>query len=768
MSDTTYNPVPKLAEELNLAANAIIAVTKLLDSGSTVPFIARYRKEATGGLDEVQIRNIEERRTYLLEFEERRQSIIAAITEAGKLSPELEAKINACTTKATLEDLYLPYKPKRRTRAAIAREKGLGPLAELILKQPTKGDPITSAKEYICDKVADATTALMGARDIVAEIVAENAEIRAIIRKAFSYKGLLVSSAIAKKTDKPTKFEQYYNYNEPIATVPSHRFLAVRRGEREGILKINIEINTEELIPTLASLMGLKPNSPFANELQTAISDSLTRLICPSVTSDVHLELKLQADREAVEIFASNLKNLLLSPPLGEQVVIGIDPGLRTGCKCVAVNSTGKYLDSITIYPSRGEAKNKEAQLKLISFINCHKPFAIAIGNGTGGRETETFVRHILKKSTLKEIVVISVNEAGASVYSASDIARLEFPELDITIRGAISIARRLQDPLAELVKIDPKAIGVGQYQHDVHQPLLAKKLDEVVESCVNHVGVELNTASASLLARVAGIGPSLAQKIITYRDQNGPFSQRHDLQSVSGFGPRAFEQAAGFLRIRNGKYPLDASAVHPERYELVTLMAKHLCVPLAKLIGNDELIANIDITQYLSDEVGEPTLRDIIAELKKPGRDPRKSFEPPKFRDDVQTIEDLQIGQVFEGIVTNVTAFGAFVDIGVHHDGLVHVSQLSHRFVKDPNTVVKTGDRLKVKILEIDIERKRLALTAKIEAPVNQQAKQKPLEPSPDKSFQNKYHNNQKPTIKSKGNNPKFSNNPFAKLIKN
>jgi uncharacterized protein len=780
-NEAAFDPTPLLASELSLPVAGVTAVVKLLADGSTVPFIARYRKEVTGGLDEVQIRAIEERRAYLLEFDERRRTVLASIAEQGKLTAELEARIRGCDTKAALEDLYLPYKPKRRTRATIAREKGLGPLADRILAQPASGQPVVEAAAFVKEDVESAEAALAGARDIVAEVVSEHAEVRALVRDSFNKDGLLVSQAVPEKTTEPTKYQQYYDYTEPVATIPSHRFLAVRRGEREGVLKVHLEVQAETLLPAVEAKMGLTAGSPFAGELRTAIADSFERLLAPSVETDVRVELKLRSDRDAVETFATNLKSLLLAPPLGERTVIGIDPGLRTGCKCVAVDATGKYLEAVTVYPSRGEAKVEEARRDLAAFIARYHPFAVAIGNGTGGRETETFARKVVSDAGMKEVVVVSVNEAGASVYSASDVAREEFPELDLTLRGAISIARRLQDPLAELVKIDPKAIGVGQYQHDVHQPLLAKKLDEVVESCVNHVGVELNTASVPLLARVAGIGPSLAKKIVVHRDQHGAFKKRHDLLAVSGFGPRTFEQAAGFLRIHGGEHPLDSSAVHPERYELVARMARDLGVGLQQLVGSGELARKIELRKYVGDGVGEPTLRDIVDELQKPGRDPRASFEPPKFRDDIAKLEDLQSGLELEGVVTNVTAFGAFVDIGVHQDGLVHISQLSHKFVKDPHEVVKAGDRLKVRVLEVDLARKRISLTARVEpAPAQAQAgdrrpprrddapRGKPQGGGrPEQGARGQGRGGDKPRERESAPKNQFRNNPFSDLLR-
>ncbi len=777
MSDSiAFDPVPKLCAELGLAPAGVAAVVGLLDEGATVPFIARYRKEATGGLDEVQIRTIMERRAYLRELEDRRQTILSTVASQGKLTPDLEAKLRACTTKAALEDLYLPYKPKRRTRATIAKERGLEPLAERILEQPDIADPHAEAAAYVSEEVPDAEAALAGARDIVAEVIAERADVRALVRKAFAEHGVVVTEAVAEKTKQPTKYEQYYAYSEPVARIPSHRFLALRRGEREGILKARIDVPAAEVLPRIEALMGLAANSPFAKQLAIAVTDSFQRLLAPSVETDVRVELKMRSDREAVEVFASNLRNLLLAAPLGERAVVGIDPGVRTGCKCVAVDATGKFLEHVNIYLSQGDAKLEQARQVLLALLAKHKPVAIAIGNGTYGRETEAFVRKLLAEYQLKDqVFLVSVNEAGASVYSASDVARDEFPNLDVTVRGAISIARRLQDPLAELVKIDPKAIGVGQYQHDVHQALLAKKLDEVVESCVNHVGVELNTASSSLLSRVAGIGPAMAKKIVGYRDEHGAFSGRRQLAEVPGIGPRTFEQAAGFLRVQSGDHPLDASAVHPERYALVERIAADLGVALNHLLGNKDLATRIDVQKYMGDGVGEPTLRDILAELQKPGRDPRASFEAPHFREDVFELEHLAVGMEFEGVVTNVTAFGAFVDIGVHQDGLVHISQLSNRFIKDPHEVVAAGDKLKVRVLEVDLTRRRVALTARSEAPAQRERSPRGERPNKNAASRdtsrergNGRNDNARRQDKRKGkpDKPKFSNNPFAQLL--
>jgi protein Tex len=762
--------LPRLVEELAITPRQIVAVAKLLAEGNTLPFIARYRKEAHGNLDEVQIGKIQERLGYYRELEDRRATILKSIEEQGKLTEELAAKIRACTSKTTLEDLYLPFKPKRRTRAMMAREKGLEPLAELIVQQGS-GDPLSEAQAFVnLEKgVEDCAAALAGARDIVAERVSENADVRGLVRQAFSSDGWIVSEVVDPKPTEPTKFEQYYDFKEKISEVPSHRFLAMRRGQDEKILRVKMTCESGPSIRRILDIYGLTERSPFAEQLKLAIEDSYHRLIEPSVEIDVSVETKMKSDRAAVEIFAQNLRNLLLQAPMGEKKVLAIDPGLRTGCKCAALDATGKFLETCTIYPTQGDRKAVEAQVDLCKLISKYRPYAIAIGNGTAGRETETFVRMTLKEANVKDVMVVSVNESGASVYSASEIAREEFADLDLTIRGAISIGRRLQDPLAELVKIDPKAIGVGQYQHDVHQPLLASKLDDVVVSCVNHVGVELNTASAPLLTRVSGIGATMAKKIVTYRNEHGAFTNRKQLSKVPGMGPKTFEQAAGFFRIRDADHPLDASAVHPERYALVEQMAKDLGVELSELIGHPEQVDRIKIANYVSEAVGEPTLRDIVAELKKPGRDPRATFEKPAFREDVTEIEHVMEGMSLEGVVTNVTAFGAFVDIGVHQDGLIHVSELSNRFIKDPAEVVKTGDRIKVRVLSVDKVRRRIALSAKTpspSAPAGHGAPQRTQErgPSPRPSSSGGYQGN-RPREERRPFSSGFTANPFGNL---
>ncbi|MBK6517367.1 MAG: RNA-binding transcriptional accessory protein [Polyangiaceae bacterium] len=770
-----YDPVPTLAEELNLPRSSVQAAVALFAEGATVPFIARYRKEATAGLDEVQLRAIEERRAYLIELAERRAAVLEEIKKQGKLTPQLEAKIVGAKTKAEVEDLYLPYKPKRRTRAMIAKERGLEPLAELMLAQAAGDDPQALAARFVdaAKEVPDVAAALAGARDIVAERLADTAEVRKHVRDTMAKDGVLKVEKLKEHEGKPTKFDTYASYEEPVAAMPSHRVLAIRRGEAENVLRANLTVDGPKLTSEIAQRGGVAGKGPWAAELEKAASDAYKRLLAPTCEVDVRVELKMRADREAVSVFAQNLRELLLAAPYGTKTVLGIDPGQRTGCKCVVLDATGKLLENTTIYIVQGDGALEKARASLKAMLAKHDIRAVAVGNGTHGRETEAFAREVLAEVGKKDVLCVPVSEAGASVYSASDVAREEFPELDLTVRGAISIARRLQDPLAELVKIDPKSIGVGQYQHDVSGALLEKKLDEVVESCVNHVGVELNTASAPLLARVSGIGPSLAKRIVSHRNEKGAFPSRKALLEVSGLGPRTFEQCAGFVRVHGGEHPLDASAVHPERYGLVERIAKDLGVPVHELVGKAELVAKIDAKKYLSAEVGELTLGDIVSELKKPGRDPRKSFEPPAFRDDVRTLDDLKEGMTLEGVVTNVTAFGAFVDIGVHQDGLVHVSELADRFIKDPAEVAKVGEKIKVRVLEVDLQRKRIRLSAKSGAPrVNGGAPQAQGAPAPNGGGNG---GARRPPVR--GDHPRtsspaqsqkqFSYNPFEKLLR-
>ncbi len=766
---TPFDPVPTLCQELSLPAASVAAVVRLLAEGGTVPFIARYRKEATGGLDEVQIRAIEERRAYVVELEERRASVIAEIDKQGKLTEVLSKKIQAAKTKAELEDLYLPYKPKRRTRATIAKERGLEPLADLIWTQGDRADVDGEAAKFIdlAKEVPNAAAALAGARDICAERIAESADVRKTVRESMMKKGVLRVEKTKEFQEQVTKFDTYASFEEKIEGIPSHRFLAIRRGEAENVLRASIVIDSTQLLVTMNGLAGKKPGSAWAAELEKAVEDAYKRLLATSVEVDVRVELKMAADRGAVGVFAQNLRELLLAAPYGTKTVLGIDPGQRTGCKCAVVDATGKLVENTTIYLVQGDSAQERSKAIVRDLVKKHSVVAVAVGNGTHGRETESFVRDVLTAEGLGETLCVSVSESGASVYSASDVAREEFPDLDLTVRGAISIARRLQDPLAELVKIDPKSIGVGQYQHDISAILLEKKLDEVVESCVNQVGVELNTASAPLLARVAGIGPSLAKRIVAHRNDKGRFNSRKALLEVSGLGPRTYEQAAGFVRVHGGDHPLDASAVHPERYDLVERIAKDLGVPVASLVGNAQAIAKIDPKKYVGGDVGEFTMSDIVSELTKPGRDPRASFEPPKFRDDVRTMEDLKLGMQLEGVVTNVTAFGAFVDVGVHQDGLVHVSQLCDRFVKDPSDVVKVGDKLSVKVMEVDLVRKRIALSARTDAkPAARVAGDAP-QGRPTGGGRERRPPARTPSLNERQQpaGPQFSYNPFANL---
>ncbi|WP_298270681.1 Tex family protein [Geobacter sp.] len=702
-----------LIEETGLAPFQVTNTMELLREGATVPFIARYRKERTGELDEVQIRTIEERLAYFTELEGRKATVLKSIEEQGKLTPELRARIEASRQKTEVEDLYLPYRPKRRTKATIAKERGLEPLADLVvLQETTCGTPEEAALPFVdpAREVPDAAAALEGAGHILAERLADDADARAFVRRLTWDDGIFSSRVASDKKGAVTKFEMYYDHREPLKSVPSHRMLAMRRGEKEEVLLLAIEAPLEEILSGLKGRLVTR-ESIFRSLLERVAEDAYKRLIAPSIEVELRLEAKKLADEAAIRVFAQNLRNLLLAPPAGGKRVLGIDPGLRTGSKLAAVDGTGRFLEHVTIYPHTGEGRVAGARKELLRLVAAHAIEMIAVGNGTAGREVEQFAKETLAEAE-KRVPVVMVSEAGASVYSASEIAREEFPELDLTVRGAISIARRLQDPLAELVKIDPKSIGVGQYQHDVDQKALQKALDDVVESCVNHVGVDLNTASWALLSSVSGVGSSLAKAIVLHRDTNGPFASRRGLMKVPRFGEKAFEQAAGFLRIRGGDHPLDNTAVHPERYPVVEAMAADLGVSLGGLAADPALVARIDLKRYVTEAVGLPTLRDIVEELKKPGRDPREEFKTAAFRDDIRELSDLKEGMVLQGVVTNVTAFGAFVDIGVHQDGLVHVSHLSTRFVKDPAEAVRVGEVVKVKVLAVDAARKRISLS--------------------------------------------------------
>jgi len=701
----------KIATELAITIKQVEATATLLDEGATVPFISRYRKEATGSLDEVQIAAIRDRLEQLRELDKRRASILKSIADQEKLTPELEAQIMAAETMAALEDIYLPYKPKRRTRATIAREKGLEPLAQRLFDQENF-DVAAEAAAFISEEkeVKDVEEALAGARDIMAEWMNENAEARATMRQLFEKKGVFKSRVMLGKEEEGQKFKDYFEWEEPIEKAPSHRILAMRRGETEMVLMLSAQPDEEEALAKLEN-MFVKGHNAAAEQVKLAAKDCYKRLLKLSMETEVRLSSKKRADEEAIRVFADNLRQLLLSSPLGQKTVLALDPGFRTGCKLVVLDKQGKLLHNETVYPHSGQHKEQEAAQNVRYLVGRYDVEAIAIGNGTASRETEAFVRSLKLPASVQ---VLMVNESGASIYSASEVAREEFPDQDVTVRGAVSIGRRLMDPLAELVKIDPKSIGVGQYQHDVDQTALKHSLDDVVMSCVNAVGVEVNTASKQLLTYVSGLGPALAQNIVEYRNQNGPFRTRTELKKVPRLGDKAFEQAAGFLRIRNADNPLDASAVHPESYPIVEQMAKDLGVSVQDLMQKEDLRKQINLKNYVTETVGLPTLQDILSELAKPGRDPRQTFEAFSFTEGVNEIKDLREGMKLPGIVTNITAFGAFVDIGVHQDGLVHVSHLSDRFVSNPHDVVKVGQKVEVTVLEVDVNRKRISLSMK------------------------------------------------------
>jgi uncharacterized protein len=702
-----------IAKTLNLPLRGLVAVIELLDDGGTVPFIARYRKEATGNLDEVQILDIEEKLAYFRELEDRRESILASIAEQGKLTDELKARIEATLDKSELEDLYLPYKPKRRTKATIAREKGLEPLAAYLWAQQSAEQPLeVFAATFVNAElgVASVDEALEGARHIVAEWISEDADLRKALRALVFDEGIVVSRKAADAVDEQEKFKMYYEYSEPVKTIPSHRMLAIRRGEGENVLYFLLEIEPERAIGLMQRHV-LKLAGDWTKQLELAIDDAWKRLLNSSIQGEIRLELKKRSDTEAIRVFRDNLYNLLLSPPAGPISVLGIDPGLRTGCKVAVVDETGKLLDHDVLYLHTSKHGNEESAPKLEALLRKHNVRAIAIGNGTAGRETDAFVREFLRDKGISEIFSVSVSESGASVYSASAVARQEFPDLDLTVRGAISIARRLQDPLSELVKVDPKSIGVGQYQHDVDQRQLQESLETVIESCVNKVGVDLNTSSWTLLRFVAGITERTALNIVSFRNEKGSFRSRQQVLEVPGIGPKTFEQAAGFLRIRNGDNPLDMTAVHPESYPVVEQIATSLHTSVTAIIQQPQLLEKVDRGQFT---VGAFTFDDILAELKKPGRDPRDKFVAPTFLEGVRELNDVQPGMILEGVVTNVTKFGAFVDVGVHQDGLVHISELSNRFIKEPSEAVKTGQIVKVKVLSVDAKAKRIALSIK------------------------------------------------------
>jgi len=702
---------PLIAKELNLTEQQVENTINLLQEGASIPFIARYRKELTGSLNEVSIIAIRDRLKQLTELEKRRESVIHSISEQGKLTEELERALREAITLSEIEDLYLPYRPKRKTRASEAIEKGLEPLAKILLSQK-ENDIIRLAKRFIdVDKgVADEDEALQGARDIIAEWVNQDAVVRQRLRKLFRSEAVISSRLVKGKDEEAQKYRSWFQWEEEVRRIPSHRLLAILRGEAEGYLKVKIQPSLAKALELLERIY-LKAENMSAAQVRLALYDAYKRLLQPSLETEIRAEIKLKADIEAIKVFSENLRQLLLAPPLRGKNVLAIDPGFRTGCKVVCLDQHGNLLHNETIYPHPPENKVKESMHKIKNLVNAYKIDAIAIGNGTAGRETENFIRHIPFE---KDVIAVVVNEAGASIYSVSDIAREDFPDYDVTVRGAVSIGRRLIDPLAELVKIDPKSIGVGQYQHDVDQKMLQASLQDVVESCVNRVGVDLNRASKELLGYVSGIGPVIAKNIVKYRSENGPFSSRQQLLEVPRLGAKAYEQAAGFLRIPDAPNPLDTSAVHPESYPVVEAMAAKLGVSVKELIQDKELQTRINIEDFVTQQCGIPTLTDIMQELAKPGRDPRVNFDFFEFDKNVLQIEDLRVGMVLPGIVTNITRFGVFVDIGVHHDGLVHISQLSKKYINDPSQVVHLNQKVKVKVLEVDIDRNRIGLSMK------------------------------------------------------
>lgn len=714
----------KISAELGITAQQVRATTALLEEGATVPFISRYRKEATGSLDEVQVAAIRDRLEQLKELDKRREAILKSIEEQGKLTPELKKAIDQAETMARLEDIYLPYKPKRKTKASVAKEKGLEPLATRISAQHSL-DILSEASKYLDaeKEVATVEEALQGARDIIAEWISENAAVRGNLRTLFLKEGVFAARVIAGKEAEAAKYKDYFDWSEPIKSAPSHRVLAMRRGEKEGFLLLDALPEEGAAVAVVEREILTGGSNACVEQVKIAIKDAYKRLLKPSIETEIRLQTKKKADEEAIRVFAENLRQLLLGAPLGEKVVMAIDPGFRTGCKLVCLGAQGQLLHYENIYPHEPQRQTAAAGATIKALVDKFSVQAIAVGNGTAGRETEAFVKNL---GLQKSIPILLVNESGASIYSASEVARNEFPDLDLTVRGAVSIGRRLMDPLAELVKIDPKSIGVGQYQHDVDQQALKNSLDDTVISAVNKVGVEVNTASKELLTYVSGLGPQLAQNIIAFRQEFGPFKSRAQLKKVPRLGDKAFEQAAGFLRIRDAKHPLDQSAVHPERYDLVEKMAKDLKASVQELMSSEDLRAKIVLQNYVSETVGIPTLQDIVEELAKPGRDPRAGFEVFEFKEGVNSMADLKVGMKLPGIITNITAFGAFVDIGVHQDGLIHLSHLADRFIKDANEVVKVAQQVEVTVLEVDIARKRIALSRKAD-PFGTKVEKKP-----------------------------------------
>jgi len=698
-----------IAQKLAVQQFQVKNTCQLLSEGATVPFISRYRKERTGSLDEVMVAAVKEEMEKLSELMKRKETILKTIDEQGQLSAELKSRIDNCFEPVELEDIYLPFKPKRKTRASVARENGLEPLAKILMKQ-YETNPEFRAASFLNDKVETAGSALEGARDIIAEWINENEKARNIVRQAFSFGAVISSKVVKGKEEEGLRFRDYFDWKEPLKRCPSHRLLAMKRGENEGVLKLSINPDNEDFIERLNRFF-VKSANECGHQVGIAVKDACKRLLLPSIETEFAQLSKQKADEEAIRVFAGNLRQLLLAAPLGQKRVLAIDPGYRTGCKVVCLDAQGNLIHNETIYPHKPQEETKLAAKKITSMVEAYQIEAIAIGNGTAGRETEHFIKRLRFD---RELNVFVVSEDGASVYSASKIAREEFPQYDVTVRGAVSIGRRLTDPLAELVKIDPKSIGVGQYQHDVDQKMLKSSLDMVVESCVNSVGVDLNTASKHLLTYVSGLGPQLAQNIVDYRQANGAFPSRKELMKVPRMGAKAFEQSAGFLRITNADNPLDNSAVHPESYPVVEKMASDLNCTVSELIKSPELQKKIVLEKYISQTVGLPTLQDIKQELAKPGRDPRKTIKVFEFADGIFKVEDLQIGMILPGIVTNITKFGAFVDVGVKQDGLVHLSQMADRFISDPNEIVTLHQHVKVKVIEIDISRKRIQLSLK------------------------------------------------------
>ncbi|KRT16781.1 RNA-binding transcriptional accessory protein [Pedobacter ginsenosidimutans] len=738
-----------IAAELKVAEKQVTATINLLDEAATVPFISRYRKEATGSLDEVEVAAIRDRVLQLRDLDKRREAILKSMTELGKLTPELEKKINEAETISLLEDIYLPFKPKRKTRASVAKEKGLEPLALQIFEQKAF-DLEASADKFIDTEkgVNSLDEALAGARDIIAEMISENVEARTKMRTYFQEKAIFKSEVIKGKEEEGIKYKDYFEWNEPVKTAASHRVLAMRRGEKELILRLDALPPAEDAVAILENQFILG-NNAASKQVQQALEDGYKRLLEPAMETELRVFTKQKADEEAIRVFAENARQLLLAAPMGQKNVLAIDPGFRTGCKVVCLDKQGQLLENTAIYPHTGQGNVKNAEFTIQQLCEKHNVEAIAIGNGTAGRETEAFVRAL----NLPHVTIVMVNESGASIYSASEVAREEFPTQDITVRGAVSIGRRLMDPLAELVKIDPKSIGVGQYQHDVDQNKLQASLDDTVISAVNAVGVELNTASKQILAYVSGLGPTLAQNIVDYRNTHGAFKNRESLKKVPRLGDKAYEQAAGFLRIRNAENVLDTSGVHPERYAVVDKMAKDLGTTVSALMKDTQLQKQIKPQQYVTDEIGLPTLTDILKELAKPGRDPREQFEAFSFTDGVNEVSDLRVGMKLPGIVTNITNFGAFVDIGVHQDGLVHTSQLANRFVANPNDVVKVHQKVEVTVMEVDVARKRISLSMKTEAsPKSEVRSRETKEHKPKQEYK---QNNSKPNFKPR-NEPK------------